>query len=236
MKGKLYLIPLPVGGADYRDVIPGNVIRITLGLRHFLAEDIRSARRYLRSVSRDFPIDDSSFYKISDVDEDKLLAGYLQPAMEGHDTGLLSEAGMPCILDPGEKIVLKAHSLGIKVVPLTGPSSVFLALAASGLNGENFRVHGYLPVQAPDLKRKISEIENRSMSGEAQVFIETPFRNQRLYGFLLDTCRPETMLCIAADITMASEEITTRTIREWKKNPPEINKRQVIYILQAGQK
>lgn len=234
MKGKLYLIPLPVGGADYRDVIPDNVIKITLGLRHFLAEDIRSARRYLRSLSKEFPVDSSIIYRISDKDDDELLSGYLQPAMQGHDIGLLSEAGMPCILDPGEKIVLKAHSLGIRVVPLTGPSSVILALAASGLNGESFRVHGYLPVNASDLKRKISEIENRSQSGEAQVFIETPFRNQRLSGYLLETCRPGTLLCIAADITMESEEIFTRTIREWKKNPPEINKRQVIYILQAG--
>jgi len=234
VKGKLFLIPLPVGGADYRDVIPENVIKITLGLRHFLAEDIRSARRYLRSLSKEFPVDSSTIYRISDKDDDELLSRCLQPAIDGYDTGLLSEAGMPCILDPGEKIVLKAHTLGIKVVPLTGPSSVIMALAASGLNGESFRVHGYLPVNAADLKRKISEIENRSLSGEAQVFIETPFRNQRLSGFLLETCRPGTLLCIAADITMDSEEIITRTIREWKKNPPEINKRQVIYILQAG--
>ena len=151
----------------------------------------------------------------------------------GENVGLMSEAGMPGIADPGSKIVAIAHSKNIRVVPLSGPSSIIMALIASGMNGQNFAFNGYLPVKPNDLSAKLREIEKKSQNGQTQIFIETPYRNQKLFEIIISTCNPDTLLTIASDISMVSEKIKTRKISEWSKNKPDLNKRPSVFLIQS---
>jgi 16S rRNA (cytidine1402-2'-O)-methyltransferase len=232
VKGKLYLIPVTLGSTDYKQVIPEAVIRITGELRFFIAENIRSARRYLRLIDREFPIDASVFFELSEHTKESEITGYLDPADEGNDIGLLSEAGLPCLADPGSKIVSMAHGRNIKVVPLTGPSSVILALIASGLNGQNFTFNGYLPVKQEELSPRIREIERKARSGVTQIFMETPYRNQKLFEALMSVCTNDTKLCIAENITLPDEMIRTLKISEWKRVIPDLKDKLVIFLIQ----
>ncbi|HRC90009.1 MAG TPA: SAM-dependent methyltransferase [Bacteroidales bacterium] len=234
MKGKLFLLPVPLGGYNFKDVIPENVIKTTIELRHFIVENEKSARRYLRLIDKDFPVDKSVFMVLDEHSSEKNISVFLDYTLKGIDTGLMSEAGVPGIADPGANLVRLAHTKNIKVVPLSGPSSIILALSASGLNGQNFTFHGYLPVKRDALALKIREIEKKSAKGETQIFMETPYRNQRLLEYLISVCNPDTKLCIAADITLISEEITTRTISEWRNKSPQLKNRLVIFLLNAG--
>lgn len=233
LKGTLYLIPLPLGGTRLTESIPSGVIETIGRLRHFIVEDIRTARRYLRSTDREFPIDDSVFHILNEHTRKEELAHMLDSAMLGVDIGIMSEAGLPGIADPGALIVEMAHKRGISVKPLTGPSSILLALISSGLNGQNFCFHGYLPVKPPERENKIREIESRSKTGEAQIFIETPYRNMKLIDDLLKICMGSTRLCIASGITTDAEFILTLTINEWKSRVPDINKVPAVFVLQA---
>lgn len=223
---------MTLGGDDYQKVIPGQVLEITRGLRHFIVEDLRSARRFLRLIDRKFPIDDSTFLELSEHTADPEYKHYLDAAENGHDMGLLSEAGLPCIADPGSKIVMMAHEKNIKVTPLTGPSSIILALISSGLNGQSFTFNGYLPIKPAELTPKIKEIEKRASQGYSQVFMETPYRAKKLFDQLVALCNNQTKLCIAQNITLADESIRTMTIGEWKKNQPDLNDRLVVFVLQ----
>jgi len=234
LKGKIYLIPVPLGGYDFRDVIPENVINTTIKIRHFIVENEKSARRYLKLIDKEFPLDESVFMVLDEHTSEKNIPVFLDYVVKGIDTGLMSEAGIPGIADPGANLVKLAHSMDIRVVPLSGPSSIILALSASGLNGQNFTFHGYLPVKKDALIPKMHEIEKRSVKGETQIFMEAPYRNQRMLEYLISVCNPDTKLCIAADITLASEEITTRTISEWKNKLPQLKNRLVIFLLNAG--
>ncbi len=231
MAGSLYLIPVTLGGNNFREVIPDYVVNITLSLRHFIAEDLRSARRYLKLLNRDFPIDDTNFYILDENTKGKEFSYFLEPLLKGHDMGLMSEAGIPCIADPGADVVRLAHKMSIKVVPLSGPSSILLALAASGFNGQRFVFHGYLPVKEESLRMKLKEIEKRAGKGETQIFMETPYRAQRMFEIITTTCNSDTLLCIAADITLPGERIKTDSISEWKKNPPELKNKLTIFLL-----
>ncbi len=233
MKGTLYLIPLPLGDSQLIESIPSGVMETIGRLRHFIVEEIRTARRYLRSVDRRFPLDESVFHVLNEHTREEDIAIMLLEALKGNDVGLMSEAGLPGIADPGSLIVRMAHRKGIKVKPLSGPSSIVLALIASGLNGQNFCFNGYLPVKHPERERKIREIESRSRIGEAQIFIETPYRNIKLVEDLIRICMGSTLLCIASGITTEAEFIHTMTINEWKGRLPEINRIPAVFILQA---
>jgi 16S rRNA (cytidine1402-2'-O)-methyltransferase len=233
VKGTLYLIPLPLGDSQLAESIPQSVIEITGRLRHFIVEEIRTARRYLRRTDREFPLDESHFHILNEHTRKEDIGLMLDTALEGNDIGLMSEAGLPGIADPGAQIVALAHRKGITVKPLTGPSSILLALISSGLNGQNFCFHGYLPVKNNDRERKIREIENRSKTGEAQVFIEAPYRNMKLINDLLRICLKSTRLCIAAAITTETEFIVTLTVSEWQTRVPDINKIPAVFVLQA---
>lgn len=235
MTGILYLIPVPIGSENFRKAIPDEVIQITLSLRYFIVEKVRSARRYLKLLDRDFPVDESVFYTLNENTPVKELYDFLQPLLEGHDVGLMSEAGIPCIADPGSMLVRMAHQKGIKVIPLPGPSSIYLALAASGLNGQKFTFNGYLPVKEDSLRKRLKELEKRSEGGEAQIFMETPYRASRMLKYILETCNSATYLCIAVDITLPGEKIETKRIYEWKKNIPDLNDHLVIFILQSAE-
>jgi len=232
LTGKIYLIPVHLGADNYKDVIPENVLSITRSLRIFIVENLRSARRYLRLIDKDFPIDNTRFLELDKHKTEAELIHYLEPVIDGNDAGIMSEAGLPGIADPGTGIVFMAHKIGITVIPLAGPSSIIMALIASGLNGQNFSFHGYLPVDSSDLSSKLKDLEKKASEGAAQIFMETPYRCQRMLETIIKTCRDRTLLSIAADISHNSEFIKTLTISEWKKNVPSVNNRLVIFILQ----
>lgn len=233
MSGRLFLIPVTLGGKDFRKTIPEEVLFITKSLRSFIVEDIRSARRYLKLIDKDFPIDEAVFGELNEHTPDSGVAKLLMQVGNGADVGLMSEAGLPGIADPGSRLVSLAHERNIEVIPLSGPSSIILALTASGLNGQQFSFNGYLPANRTEREKRIKELERNSRAGFSQIFMETPYRNQKMLESVLNTCNEETLLCIAADITLSTEFIKTKKIRQWKKEIPDIQKRQVIFILQS---
>jgi 16S rRNA (cytidine1402-2'-O)-methyltransferase len=233
VSGKIFLIPVTLGGDNFRDVIPDQVINQTVSLRYFIVEDIRSARRFLRMIDKFFPIDQSVFFELNEHTKDHEIVSFLEPLFNGNNMGLMSEAGLPGIADPGKSIIEEAHKRNITIVPLAGASSIILALISSGLNGQNFTFNGYLPVKPSDRNARLREIENRSKIGEAQIFMETPYRAQKTFESILSVCNPGTRLCIAADITLSSEFIKTKTISGWKSEVPDINNRLVVFLLQA---
>ena len=234
MSAKIYLIPTTLGNSEISSVIPKNIENIIEDLNFFIVENIRTARRYIRKVSKTKVIDDITFFELNKHTKANELSSFLQPAMEGNNIGIISEAGNPGIADPGADIVSIAHRKGLQVVPLVGPSSILLALISSGLNGQNFAFNGYLPVKQNERIKKIQFLENRSKSeNQSQIFMETPYRNMKMIDDILSSCKKNTLLCIATDVTLEGEFIKTKTIAEWKKNKPEINKRPSIFILHA---
>ncbi len=232
MKGRIYLIPVTLGGDDHSAVIPGKTIEITRKLRHFVVEEIRSARRFLRLIDKTFPIDSTVFFELNEHTPEADVKSFLEPAMNGYDIGLMSEAGLPGIADPGAMLVSMAHSKKIIVTPLSGPSSIILALISSGLNGQYFSFNGYLPVKPAERTAKLKEIERRAHEGYAQIFMETPYRNQKMFEAILSVCSSNTMLCIASDITLPTESIRTMKISDWKNDIPDLDDRLAIFILQ----
>lgn len=234
MAGRIFLVPVMLGGDDYSYVIPEKVLSITRSLRLFVAEDLRSARRFLRMIDKEFPINETSFHELNEHTDDSEISAYLEPVLKGSDMGIMSEAGLPGIADPGAKLVALAHKRNIRVTPLSGPSSIILALISSGLNGQNFSFNGYLPVNPADRSATLRTLEKKARDGFAQIFMETPYRNQRMVETILRTCSNETKLCIATDITLPDEKIKTMTISEWRKNVPSINDHPAIFILQQS--
>jgi 16S rRNA (cytidine1402-2'-O)-methyltransferase len=232
MAGNIYLIPVTLGGDDFLKVIPEKVISLTRLLRYFIVEDIRSARRYLRLVDKGFPIDDTVFLELNEHTGESEISDYLEPASKGYDMGIMSEAGLPGIADPGARIVALAHKKNLKVIPLSGPSSILLALISSGFNGQNFTFNGYLPVKPAEKAARIKELEKRAHEGYAQIFMETPYRNQKMFESVIATCKNDTLLCIAADITLPSEDIRAMKVSDWKMNIPSLNNRLVVFVLQ----
>jgi 16S rRNA (cytidine1402-2'-O)-methyltransferase len=232
LKAKLYLLPVTLGGNDLRMVIPDRVLEMTKRLRYFVVEDIRSARRYLRTVDNKFPLDEIRFFELNEHTRDNDIEHYLDPVLNGSDMGLMSEAGMPGIADPGSRLIAIAHRKMIPVVPLSGPSSVLLSLISSGLNGQKFVFHGYLPVKPADRASKLKELERSAGKGYSQIFIETPYRNNRMLDTILSVCKNDTLLCIAADLTLPTEFIRTMKISEWKNSRPDLNRRPAVYVMQ----
>jgi len=232
VNGRIYLIPVTLGGDDFLKVIPEKVIDLTRHLRFFIVEDIRSARRFLRLIDKQFPIDDAVFYVLNEHTAESDIEQYLEPVQHGSDIGLLSEAGLPGIADPGAMIIASAHRKGINVTPLSGPSSIILALISSGLNGQNFTFNGYLPVKPAERSSKLRDLEKKAGEGFAQIFMETPYRNQRMLESILTNCHNDTLLCIAADITLPGESIKTKRISEWKRDPPVLNDKLVVFVMQ----
>ncbi len=232
MAGNIYLIPVTLGGDDFLKVIPEKVISLTIGLRYFIVEDIRSARRFLRLIDKGFPIDDTQFLELNEHTKESEISDYLEPALKGSDIGIMSEAGLPGIADPGARIIALAHRKKLRVIPLSGPSSIILALISSGFNGQNFTFNGYLPVKPAERIIRIREIEKRAHEGFSQIFMETPYRNQKMFESLITECNNDTLLCIAADITLPSEDIRSMKISDWKRNVPFLNDKLVVFVLQ----
>lgn len=233
MTGTLYLIPNTLGESDPESVFPPRNREIILSIKHYIVEDVRTVRRFLKKVDKSIDIDSLTFYTLNKHTDPKEVASYLKPIAEGQDVGVVSEAGCPAIADPGADVVSIAQKKGYKVVPLVGPSSILLGLMASGFNGQSFAFVGYLPIDEPERSKTIKRLESRAHNeNQSQIFIETPYRNMKLMEQLLNVCQSSTLLCVACDVTLESEYIKTKTIAEWKKEKlPELNKRPSIFIL-----
>ena len=229
--GKLFLIPNLLGNVAKDEVIPYRVENRINDLKHFIVENDKTARRHLRAIGFSSPFDDVELFSIGKHSDIAEYPSFLRPALNGFDVGLLSEAGLPGIADPGAEIVKIAHVKGIKVVPLSGPSSILMALISSGMNGQQFTFHGYLPKEKKTRIKKLHQLEKFARSFGSQVFMETPFRNDQLLKDILNSCSGSTRLCIACDITLATEFIKTKTIAEWKQDIPTLNKRPAVFVM-----
>ena len=231
MKGKLYLIPSPLGGEEPREVLPEAVLARACSLQTFVVEEVRTARRYLSKAGLKGHIEELRFFTLNEHTSPSEVEALLAIFDEG-DAGLITEAGLPAVADPGAQLVALCHRHGIQVVPLVGPSSLMLALMASGLDGQSFAFCGYLPAKTEERRKAIHTVEKRSAElHQTQIFIETPYRNDALMKDLAEGCRPTTRICIAADITLPSETIATKTAAEWRKALPAIGKRPCVFLI-----
>jgi len=233
MSGVLYLIPNTLGECDLEQVLPSVNFKIIKEIKHFIVEDVRTARRFLKKVDKEINIDELQFFTLNKHTSPEEISGYLSPLKTGSNVGIISEAGCPAIADPGAEIVRIAQAKNYRVVPLVGPSSILLALMASGFNGQSFAFTGYLPIQGNERIQTIKQLEKRAQhERQSQLFIETPYRNMKILEDILNTCQPNTQLCIACDITLESEYIKTKSIAEWKKEKlPDLNKRPCIFLI-----
>ncbi len=229
---ELYLVPNALSNGDWQNVLPARVFPVLTHTRYFIVENIRTARRFLKKVNREIDIDSLVFFELNKRTAINELPGFLKPLEQGHNVAVISEAGCPGVADPGADVVKMAHQKGLKVVPLVGPSSILLALMASGMNGQYFTFNGYLPVRSNERSRAITALEKMARnSGQTQIFIETPYRNNQLVNDLLKTCSPSTPLCIAANLTGENEFIATKTIRQWKNTVPDLHKQPAIFLI-----
>ena len=230
--GTLYLIPVDLGNGDPRPLVPPAALAVLCGLRRFIVENPKSARRFLKSAGYPHPLREAGMVTLDEHTAATELPALIEPLLAGEDTGLMSEAGCPAVADPGAGLVRLAHARGVRVAPLVGPSAVLLALMASGLNGQHFAFHGYLPVEAGQRARRLRELdEEAAKTGATQIFIETPYRNDALLEAALDHCRADTLLCIAVDLTLPTEAVATRSVAEWKKRRPALNRRPAVFLV-----
>lgn len=233
MEPALYLIPVTLGETEVSRVLPSYNAEVILQIKHFIVEEVRSARRFLKKVDRNIQIDDLAFYPMGKHASPELFASYLRPLEQGESVGVISEAGCPAVADPGADVVAIAQRKGLRVMPLVGPSSILLAVMASGFNGQSFAFNGYLPIEPGERTKRLKLLEQRVYAErQTQLFIETPYRNAKLFAEILRTCRPQTRLCVAAGLTCAEEFIRTRTIQEWKRHPlPDLSKIPAIWVI-----
>lgn len=231
----LYLIPVGLSDAPYRDVMPAGNVDIIRGIRHFIVENLREARRFLRRCDASFPIDDCEFHELNTRTDRTGLAEWLHPIAEGKPMGLLSDAGCPAVADPGADIVALAQKMSLRVIPLVGPSSILLALMASGFNGQGFAFNGYLPIERQAKEATIDRLEHAARSkGITQIFIETPYRNNSLVELLAARLMPDTLLCVAADITDPQREnIRTMPAKAWKNATYDYDKHPAIFLIHS---
>ena len=238
VNGRLYLVPNTLGDSSVAAVLPPDVCKLAARLDYFIGENAKSTRAFLKRINEVHvlfkPLQELEIRELNVSTPSQNLPELLAPLFAGRDGGLVSEAGCPAVADPGADLVRLAHEHGITVCPLVGPSSILLALMGSGLNGQSFAFQGYLPTGSPERMRRIREIEHRSRhERQTQIFIETPYRNQPLFDALVATCAPDTLLCIATDLTLPSEVLVTRAASAWRKNPPDLHRRPSIFLLLA---
>lgn len=233
METALYLIPVLLGDTEPRQVLPDYNRDVILSIRHFVVEDVRSARRFLKRVEKSIDIDSLSFYSMGKHADHNLYAQYLEPLRRGESVGVLSEAGCPAVADPGADVVRVAQQEGLRVIPLVGPSSILLVVMGSGFNGQSFAFNGYLPIDVGERIRKLKLLESRAISEkQTQLFIETPYRNGKMLSDILHTCKPSTRLCIAAGLTTSQEFLRTLTVQQWKNTTlPDLSKIPTIFAI-----
>lgn len=233
--GVLYLVPASIGECRTDAILPAKVLHLARGLRYFIVENAKSARAELGYIGVERPIQEIDIRELPREPKQAELDDLLAPLLAGESAGLMSEAGVPAVADPGALLVRAAHASGIRVAPLVGPSSLLLALMASGLNGQRFAFHGYLPAREPDRSKRIVDLERRShRDGSTQIFIETPYRNVALFSALIASCRPDTLLCVATELTTERECIATKRIETWRSRPaPSLKKKPAVFLLLA---
>ena len=233
-KGKLYLIPSPLGDNNPEEVIPAPVLESLTGFRTFVVEEVRTARRYLSRAGLKGKIGELEFHELNEHTDAATIEGYLELFDNGNDVALISEAGLPAVADPGAQLVALAHNHGIEVIPAVGPSSLMLALMASGLNGQSFAFYGYIPAKTDERKSRLRTLEKVSAQlKQTQILIETPYRNDSLFADILATCNPSTRVCVAANITMPDAYIKTKKVSAWKKEQLIIGKRPCVFLILA---
>ncbi len=230
----MYLMPSPLGENDPAEVIPGPVLESLTGFRTFVVEEVRTARRYLSKAGLKGRIGELEFHELNEHTEQATIEGYLRLFEDGNDVALISEAGLPAVADPGAQLVALAHRNGIEVIPAVGPSSLMLALMASGLNGQSFAFCGYIPAKTDERRARLKTLEKVSgQLRQTQILIETPYRNDSLFADILNTCSASTRVCIAANITMPDAYIRTKKVSEWKKEAVTIGKRPCVFLILA---
>ena len=228
----LYLIPNLLGDTPVEQVLPPYNREIILGIRHYIVEDVRTARRFLKLVDRSIDIDQLTFYTLNKHTNPEEVSSMLKPLEEGNPMGVISEAGCPAVADPGADVVAIAQRKGLQVIPLVGPSSIILAVMGSGFNGQSFAFNGYLPIEPEERIKMLKKLEQRAYTeNQTQLFIETPYRNAKMMADILKACRPQTHLCIAAGLTTKDEYIRTRTIKEWGGKLPQLDKIPCIFLI-----
>ncbi len=229
----LYLIPVTLGDTPIEQVLPAYNKEVILSCKHFIVEEIRTARRFLKAVEKSIDIDSLTFYEMGKHADAARFSQYLAPLRKGENVGVISEAGCPAVADPGADVVAIAQREGLTVVPLVGPSSILMSVMASGFNGQSFAFHGYLPIDSAARGKRLKQLEARSISEkQTQLFIETPYRNAKLFADVCSACSPKTRLCIAAGITTDKEWIKTRSIKEWKQTGlPDLGKIPAIFLI-----
>ncbi|WP_422348238.1 SAM-dependent methyltransferase [Flagellimonas sp.] len=232
--GKVYLIPTTLGDNAPLEVLPISIKRTIENINHYVVENEKTARHFIKKVSPSKPQPSLHIETLNKYTDPAVIPSYLDPCISGHNIGILSEAGCPGIADPGASVIKVAHERRIQVVPLVGPSSILMAMMSSGMNGQNFAFNGYLPIDAPERKSKLKQLERLSRdSGQSQIFMETPYRNSKLLLELTKTLQKQTRLCIATDITLPTEFIQTKSVHEWSEMKIDLNKRPTIFIIQA---
>ena len=229
----LYLIPVTLGDTAIERVLPSYNKGIILGIRHFIVEEVRTARRFLKQVDRDINIDELTFYPMGKHADAALFSRYLEPLRKGEPVGVISEAGCPAVADPGADVVAIAQREGLRVIPLVGPSSILLSVMASGFNGQSFAFHGYLPIDSNQRSKRLKQLEARAIAeDQTQLCIETPYRNAKLFADICSACNPKTHLCVAAGLTTEQEFIRTLTIKQWKQTGlPDLGKIPAIFLI-----
>jgi 16S rRNA (cytidine1402-2'-O)-methyltransferase len=230
--GTLYLVPTGLGGMDVTGLVPPVTLATIRRLGYFVVENPKSARAFLKAVGHPRPLQELDIRTMDEHTPASRAVELLHPLLEGHDCGLLSEAGSPAVADPGAILVRAAHARGVTVVPLVGPSALLLALMSSGMNGQQFAFHGYLPVERAARDRRLAELEAESgRKGVTQIFIEAPYRNEALFEAIARTCRPDTLLCLATDLTLATESVHTRPVSQWRNARPGLDRRPTVFLL-----
>ncbi len=232
-QGKLFLIPTTLGSFDTIDrVLPDYNTKIIHSLDIFIVEQVRTARRFLSRLKHPVKIDDMEFFELNKHTNEDEVFSFLYGIKGGKSIGLLSEAGTPCVADPGASVVKIAHELGVEVVPLVGPNSIILSLMASGFNGQNFTFHGYLPIDKSALAKKLKDIEQKAQrANQTQIFIETPYRNNQMLSSIIKSCSPNTLLCIATDLTLPTESIITLPVLDWKRKKHDFHKKPTVFLI-----
>lgn len=231
-QGKLYLIPVPIAEIEHSQCLPELNRALLATIRHFIVENVRSARRFLKAADRSIDIDSLTFYELNKHTPEGSIESFLTPIASGEDIGIISEAGCPAVADPGADVVAIAQRKGIEVIPLVGPSSILLALMGSGFNGQGFAFSGYLPIEEPKRQQAMKELEHRVRSrGETQIFIETPYRNVQLVEQLIRHCSPDLKLCIASGLTSEHAILQTKKLSAWRGHIPDIHKVPTIFLL-----
>ena len=231
MSSRLYLVPAPLGDNPPQEVIPPYVFSSIAHIRHFAVEDVRSARRYLSRAGFKGMVDSLSFYEINEHSSQEDIEGVFRVLESVGEMALISEAGLPAVADPGAALVALAHKADMEVIPMSGPSSLMMALMSSGMNGQCFAFAGYLPVK-PEQRRRSIKARSRKYS-ETEIMIETPYRSDALFQDILAVCGPSTRVCVASDITLPEQSIRTRTVAEWKRYPLTISKRPTVFLILA---